>query len=82
MIFHEYRLDSDFMNLDATHVLCEKAKKYYVPIPPKDNSEYWEITSMWEDQKVLTSQGIFQLKNLTEIEEKKNRERYMLFGLD
>jgi hypothetical protein len=58
----------------VTDELTNKAERYFLPVPPRDDKRYWRESYIPESGTYLTAEGVTFLRDAIREEEKKRRE--------
>ena len=58
----------------VTEELTNKAERYFIPVPPRDDQRYWKKSYIPDDGTYLIAEGIAKLRDSIRDEEKKRRE--------
>jgi hypothetical protein len=58
----------------VTEELTNKAERYFLPVPPRDDKRCWKDSYIPESSTYLTTEGVTLLRDAIREEEKKRRE--------
>ena len=74
----EATMETQFVELEidsiVTHELTKKAEKLFLPIPQRDNDEFWKDSILTENIRHLTPAGITKLRREILEDTKRRRE--------
>jgi hypothetical protein len=72
--FTEDGILGDEIDSLVTAALTNKAERYFLPVPPRDDKRYWKESYIPESGTYLTAEGVTLLRDAIRDEEKKRRE--------
>lgn len=72
--WNEERMYNEEISIIITQYLLKKARKHFLPIPPREESELWEKCNQISTQFVLTNAGITKMRSILRTESKERRE--------
>ena len=70
----EDRMYNEEISIIVTQYLLKKARKHFLPIPPREDTEMWEQCNQISTQFVLTNAGITEMRSILRTESKERRE--------
>ena len=72
--WHEERMYNEEISIIVTQYLLSKARKHFLPIPPREESEMWEQCNQISTQFVLTNAGVTKVRSFLRTESKERKE--------